>query len=245
MNVDDTSILLATQGTSHGANLFAYCENNPVNQVDYTGYWGEDVHNGFYKDPHDVKVYDAVQVNGGWVPCNLFQKKLFGTYWWALNAGFSHQQAKTIGYTDNAIDSWYSPFKRQYQAYHFNVFANTSIGLDSRILLCIVYMSIASQCFTEARAQKQNSFAFYTVVQSGLSYLGQALHPIQDYYAHTPDMVSYFPSLQMWGHVRNPRLTDDPIKRWGQLLKTEQITTQILTAFFLEYKDIFQDWRVR
>lgn len=37
MNVDDTSILLATQGTSHGANLFAYCENNPVNQVDYTG----------------------------------------------------------------------------------------------------------------------------------------------------------------------------------------------------------------
>ncbi len=37
MNVDDTSILLATQGTSHGANLFAYCENNPVNQVDYSG----------------------------------------------------------------------------------------------------------------------------------------------------------------------------------------------------------------
>ncbi|MGN0520920.1 MAG: RHS repeat domain-containing protein, partial [Candidatus Fimenecus sp.] len=37
MNVDDTSILLATQGTSHGANLFAYCENNPVNMVDYTG----------------------------------------------------------------------------------------------------------------------------------------------------------------------------------------------------------------
>ena len=38
MNVDDTSILLATQGETHNANLFAYCSNNPVNRVDYTGY---------------------------------------------------------------------------------------------------------------------------------------------------------------------------------------------------------------
>ena len=45
MNVDDTSILLATQGTSHGANLFAYCENNPVNQVDYTGTCATEIKN--------------------------------------------------------------------------------------------------------------------------------------------------------------------------------------------------------
>ena len=38
LNVDDTNILLATQGESLGANLFAYCGNNPVNMVDYTGY---------------------------------------------------------------------------------------------------------------------------------------------------------------------------------------------------------------
>ena len=37
MNVDDTSILLATQGDTHNANLFAYCSNNPVNRADYTG----------------------------------------------------------------------------------------------------------------------------------------------------------------------------------------------------------------
>ena len=37
LNCDDTSILLATQGTDHGANLFAYCNNDPVNMVDYTG----------------------------------------------------------------------------------------------------------------------------------------------------------------------------------------------------------------
>ena len=37
LNCDDTSILLATQGETHGANLFAYCNNNPVNMVDYLG----------------------------------------------------------------------------------------------------------------------------------------------------------------------------------------------------------------
>ena len=42
LNVDDTNILLSTQGENLGANLFAYCNNNPVNQVDYTGCWAED-----------------------------------------------------------------------------------------------------------------------------------------------------------------------------------------------------------
>lgn len=38
LNCDDTAILLSTQGETHNANLFAYCDNNPVNRVDYEGY---------------------------------------------------------------------------------------------------------------------------------------------------------------------------------------------------------------
>ena len=34
LNCDDTNILLATKGETLGANLFAYCNNNPVNRVD-------------------------------------------------------------------------------------------------------------------------------------------------------------------------------------------------------------------
>ena len=40
MNADTTDILEVTQGTTHGANLFAYCNNNPVNVVDYGGMLG-------------------------------------------------------------------------------------------------------------------------------------------------------------------------------------------------------------
>ena len=43
LNVDDTNILLATQGENLGANLFAYCNNNPVNYADYTGYACEEL----------------------------------------------------------------------------------------------------------------------------------------------------------------------------------------------------------
>ncbi len=38
INTDDTQIAIATQGEVLGANLFAYCNNNPVNYVDYSGY---------------------------------------------------------------------------------------------------------------------------------------------------------------------------------------------------------------
>ena len=37
LNADDTDILEVTKGTIHGANLFAYCNNNPVMNVDYCG----------------------------------------------------------------------------------------------------------------------------------------------------------------------------------------------------------------
>ena len=50
LNCDDTNILLATQGETHNANLFAYCDNNPVNKVDYTGYDAGEIANIFIFD---------------------------------------------------------------------------------------------------------------------------------------------------------------------------------------------------
>lgn len=39
INTDDTQIAIATQGEVLGANLFAYCNNEPVMFVDYDGYY--------------------------------------------------------------------------------------------------------------------------------------------------------------------------------------------------------------
>ena len=46
LNCDDTVILLATKGKALGANMFAYCGNNPVNRIDPTGFKGKKYSDG-------------------------------------------------------------------------------------------------------------------------------------------------------------------------------------------------------
>jgi RHS repeat-associated protein len=38
INADDTAFI-SSSGTAIGDNIFTYCENDPVNNVDYTGQW--------------------------------------------------------------------------------------------------------------------------------------------------------------------------------------------------------------
>ena len=47
INSDDVSFIGAT-GSEISYNPFSYCENNPVNGSDPSGFWGADIHYGNY-----------------------------------------------------------------------------------------------------------------------------------------------------------------------------------------------------
>lgn len=55
LNMDEASILNAAQGETLGANLFAYCDNNPVNNVDPDGKWAQN-YSGFKWTPTGFNV---------------------------------------------------------------------------------------------------------------------------------------------------------------------------------------------
>ena len=46
INADDTAYVDTNSGTPLSTNMFAYCENNPVNKVDPNGYWSITITHG-------------------------------------------------------------------------------------------------------------------------------------------------------------------------------------------------------
>lgn len=71
----------------------------------------------------------------------------------------------------------------------------------------------------------------------GIVYLGYALHPIQDYYAHTYDYVYYSKKTGWYFHA--PKSADNPNLRWDQVLLTENITKIILSDVYNTYSCLF------
>ena len=63
LNCDDTAILLATQGETHNANLFAYCANNPVNKVDYNGKYSTNLTTSVNAEIYQVMVFFILVYN--------------------------------------------------------------------------------------------------------------------------------------------------------------------------------------
>lgn len=99
-------------------------------------------------------------------------------------------------------------------------------------------------------------------LEEGLKYVGYALHPAQDYYAHTPDKVHnlkskvldehfvyssdfpyfvYYPAEYETIKYHLPGNTDNAIKRWEQVKLTKAITISILQAVYDAYPVLF--WR--
>ncbi len=236
LNVDDTNILLASHGETLGANLFSYCNNNPVNKADYTGYWSEDVHSGYY-------IFDRFAPKLKHPNGKLEQ---YGTYYWALQSGFSKNNAKIVADACLAIDDLYPAWiiTTYNQSWHFNTNHGTSRE-DSRIVLFTFFFIIADAYIREATTLYNKGYKFLAAfyVGGGLTYLGYALHPMQDYYAHTNEVSKKVTKLgiSFWSHLGTKNVDDAQTHYAVVLGPVKEATMATLNYFMNTYREVLQN----
>ena len=247
INADIADIAYECREEILGINLFAYCCNTPVNQADYDGYWGAVVHNGY--NPNTSTKYNNVKVNN--------KTYFYGTYYWAIQCGFSKKDAISLGKYCNALDkdypstsyalflAFYNPTNsilvhlakykqlemyKSWQYYHFNGYERGND--DTRY-------EYACQKRREAVKYWKSNHDY------ALKMLGYALHAIQDMCAHgqidrgkdIPEHLSTDSKKPadtvinyVWTNSAKNRLKKKP-GDISRLLDTQRLTYTFLKAF--------------
>ena len=134
------------------------------------------------------------------------------------------------------MDRIYSPLSKEYQSWHFNTNSN-EVGDSRKIISFFMALEAASYFDSATRVKRGRKTKF---VNEGLKYLGYALHPLQDMYAHTPDKCYLIPKTGMWSHVRPFDTTDDVRKRFDQVKATGRATVQLLECFLDKYGSLLK-----
>ena len=73
INIDDISVLSETQNTFNGLNLFAYCHNNPISNLDANGM--STYKNNIHRIQYSELVWNLFGLNNIWF--NIYQKQIF------------------------------------------------------------------------------------------------------------------------------------------------------------------------
>lgn len=97
INSDEMELNQITVEIKFGTNMCLYCCNDPINHVDLYGYWKDAVHNGY--NPNTYTKYNNVKVNN--------KTYFYGTYYWAIQCGFSKNDAYKLGLYCADLDNTY------------------------------------------------------------------------------------------------------------------------------------------
>jgi hypothetical protein len=134
---DTTDFDITTYTDILGTNMFAYCNNDPINSTDKSGNWGYEIHYGSIQNKE-------------------------GTIYWAIDCGFCTHYATQIAAGDQFIDDEYPAWKAltRYQKYHFNRdIAMPGISEDSREYCATLFMNSAL-AYIDQQNYKKAKFEF-------------------------------------------------------------------------------------
>ena len=173
LNVDDVKILTDSVGDPLAANMYAYCNNNPVNNVDYTGYFTKQYH---YNTPY-----------------GLYRNK-FGDV-------LANQLATGCRDIDILYPSTSHFYSKYYQSFHFNIYSNERYKEDSRLTRTKEMMNNAF-LMIDKYADLYKTYKLYLnwhdsykakniklkleqQLKNIFYEFGKALHPVMDMIAHS------------------------------------------------------------
>jgi len=236
-----------------GTNMFAYCDNNPVNRIDQQGKWGTDVHiGGSGSLPETIKIL----ICGPQATPAINEERgiYYGTIQWARDVDFGEDDAISIAYGNwNMADAVLRVLQLVVTQPAMSWHANTNMGTllpDSRdirmyeTLVCLETLKLfeLAKCLEDKPLAKESH-------KLALWELGIATHPAQDKHGHADYFVlpkySFVGNI-VYGSIRGEGDGDNvkqelgPIDgityyHWDNLIRSRNETYNILGRFHMKY----------
>ena len=186
INADDTAFI-SSSGTAIGDNIYTYCENNPVNNVDYTGQWYTNYHKYISeKEGFSSSKYKTVRnwvYNADVYPCESTEY---------YSAPFHAR--------DNGLDIACKLYNFALKIKKTKRCMKFTIGEPKKGYYSINFLKYEAKKYENVKRTKetleaQNNFLKTINVKNwnkqSQMLLGLALHTFQDYFAHVVKVTLY------------------------------------------------------
>jgi len=242
-----------------GTNMFAYCENNPVNKVDMIGLWGTDVHIG-RGSSISTQIGSISEYNG----------TKYGTITWAEQIGFSTHQAKEIAFGNWLLQDFFYRFADYFslefwkaQSWHGNGYLFQPMGMilpETRDFRAYETLIELVNKIKEAEDQYENG-NLLEIIDAQLFLelvafyeLGRAVHPMQDKHGHHDYFAANDIETILNNWINFPGLLPfdgDNVSvhydihsviycHWDDAIRSRDETYHILGRFRMAYEGVFR-----